>query len=180
MILLRHFLRTMDKLIKRSDSWVPKGAFPDTFFVFHNTELKKHPEKRKREPQQPRQRNYRKLRFLSFERIASAKVKQIGETGGGSKKEIYLKNISIFSLSLKLRFRFDFKKRAKAELFNWLFKIENIFSWHESDLIQFRHPVSCWLCVVSRDECGRILRIILRSLTSMFPHPSLSSHYQPF
>ena len=40
----------MDKLIKRSDSWVPKGAFPDSFFVFHNTVLKKHPEKRKRDP----------------------------------------------------------------------------------------------------------------------------------
>jgi len=58
MILLRHFLKIMDKLIKRSDSWVPKGAFPDSFFVFHNTELKKHPEKRKREPQPQRQRNY--------------------------------------------------------------------------------------------------------------------------
>ena len=86
MTLLRHFLKIMDKLIKRSDSWVPKGAFPDSFFVFHNTVLKKHPEKRKREPQ-PRQRIYRKLRFLSFERIASVKVKQIGETGWG-KKEI--------------------------------------------------------------------------------------------
>ena len=92
MILLRHFLKIMDKLIKRSDSWVPKGAFPDSFFVFHNAELKKHPEKRKREPQPQRQRNYRKLRFLSFERIASAKVKQ----GGGSKKEISEEYINIF------------------------------------------------------------------------------------
>ena len=86
MILLKHFLEIMDKLIKRSDSWVPKGAFPDNFFEFHNAALKKHPEKRKREPQ-PHQRNYRKLRFLSFVRIASAKVKQIVETGWG-KNEI--------------------------------------------------------------------------------------------
>ena len=92
MILLRHFLKIMDKLIKRSDFWVPKGAFPDSFFVFHNTELKKHPEKRKREPQPQRQRNYRKLRFISFERIASAKVKQ----GEGSKKEISKEYINIF------------------------------------------------------------------------------------
>lgn len=132
----------MDKLIKRSDSWVPKGAFPDTFFVFHNTELKKHPEKRKRETQ-PRQRNYSKLRFLSFERIASAKVKQIGETGGGSKKERYLKNISIFSLSLKLRFRFDFKNERKQNFSTDFFKLKISFldtgkRGHESDLIQFR------------------------------------------
>ena len=88
MTLLRHFLKIMDKLIKRSDSWVPKGAFPDNFFVFHNTELKKHPEKRKKEPQPSQQRNYRKLRFLSFERIASVKVKTNWRNGMGEERDI--------------------------------------------------------------------------------------------
>ena len=79
--------------------------------------------------------------------------------------------------------RFDIKKGSRA--FQLTLQIE-FCSWCEkqrkedmTDLIRFL-LVSCWLCVVRRDECGRILRIILRSLTSMFPlrPPHTINHFR--